>query len=44
LSLGDWIWTGLIDDRPHTILVLLGMVLVGAATIAGIGYLLTQVL
>lgn len=44
LPLKDWAWTGLIDDRPHTILVLLGMILVGAATVAGIGYLLTQVL
>jgi len=44
LPLKEWVWTGLIDDRPHTILVLLGMAIVGAATIAGIGYLLTQVL
>jgi hypothetical protein len=44
LSLKDWVWTGLIDDRPHTILVLLGMAIIGAATVAGIGYLLAQVL
>jgi len=44
LSLKDWAWTGLIDDRPHTILVLLGMIIVGATTIAGIGYLLMQAL
>lgn len=39
MSLGQWIWTGLIDDRPQTILALLALVLAGASAVASLVYL-----
>ena len=42
-SLKEWIWTGLIDDRPHTILVLLGVTVLTACTLIAIGYVLTRI-
>jgi hypothetical protein len=44
MSLGQWIWAGLVDDRPHTILVLLFMVVVVVCGIAGAAYLVSRML
>jgi hypothetical protein len=44
LSLRQWIWMGLLDDRPHTILILFAAILLAACTLIGAVYLLTQIL
>jgi len=44
MSLREWIWAGLLDDRPSTLIVLLFVVLVGVCGVTGALYLLMQVL
>jgi hypothetical protein len=44
LSLKEWIWAGLLDDRPGTLIFLLLAVLIGVSGITGAVYLLTQLL
>ena len=42
MSLRQWLWTGLVDDNPLAIFIIFGIVLLGAAALAGAIYLLTQ--
>jgi hypothetical protein len=44
LSFKEWIWTGLLDDRPHTIVALSLGVLTVIGGLAGAAYLLTRIL
>jgi hypothetical protein len=42
LSLKQWLWMGLLDDRPHVLIVVLIFATAGACGLAGAIYLLTQ--
>jgi hypothetical protein len=42
MSLRQWLWMGLLDDRPHVILALLGAVLLGICTVAAAAYFVTR--
>jgi hypothetical protein len=44
MSLREWIWAGLLDDRPGTLIFLLFGVLVAVCGVTGALYLLSQVL
>jgi len=44
MSLREWLWTGLRDDQPHTLIVLALTVLAGTCGVIGAAYLLAQLL
>jgi len=44
MSLKQWMWTGLTDDRPLTLICLLIGLLAGIGTLVGAAYFLTQAL
>jgi hypothetical protein len=43
VSFREWVWAGLIDDRPHTIVVLSLIVVAGVCGLAGAVYLLSRI-
>jgi len=44
MSLREWLWAGLRDDQPHTLIVLALTVLAGTCGVIGAAYLLAQLL
>ncbi len=44
MSLRQWLWTGVRDDRPHTLIALALTILAGVCGLIGAAYLLGQVL
>jgi len=44
MSLRQWLWTGVRDDRPHTLIALAITILAGVCGLIGAAYLLAQVL
>jgi hypothetical protein len=44
LSLREWMWMGLLDDRPHTILALFAALVLAACTVTGAAYLVIRAL
>lgn len=44
MSLRQWLWTGLRDDRPHTLVALALSILAGVCGVIGAVYLLAQIL